>query len=577
MKRRSLLQHATFSLLLFTSFNLFAESTPQISSRIVGGEEVKNASQYPWIVSIKNTITGGHFCGGSLIDQQWVLTAAHCMEDVTANNIKATVGEYDLSSVPETTATSIDKIIIHPDFNSASLDNDIALIKLSTPVTNTTIATLSKLETADFTAVDTITSTAIGWGSTAGFSPNEKVDPIYPSILNVVSLPLLSTDTCESKLNLSTDKSAPFTNNMVCAGDTVNGGLDSCQGDSGGPLVVESIDQNETQQIGIVSFGFGCGDSDNPGVYTKVANYTEWINNQINGVTSVSNTDYFVADINESKRFTITIENDSENTISPNFSLSDNTKFSLQTTECANLAAKDTCTISFDYTPDAYQTDTTTLFVTTNDDTVSDSTIEIEARGMKSVNATEITFTDNADVTWYQSNSQPWLLSEDDSYLQSPSISDNGSTQITTIISGDWTLSFDWAISSEAEYDYLTLFINGVAIDNISGLQNFTSENYQISGTNTVITWRYTKDESVSLGFDAAFLHNVRVTGSDGSSTSTEKELPAIDSTTVITNSSSNNSNSSNGGSLHWWSLCLLLIVSAFKQPLFRLSLVSSK
>ena len=198
---------------------------------------------------------------------------------------------------------------------------------------------------------------------------------------------------------------------------------------------------------------------------------------------------------------------------------------------------------------------------------------------MKSVNANEISFTDNVDVTWYQSNTQPWLLSEDDSYLQSPSISDNGSTQITTIISGDWTLSFDWAISSEAEYDYLTLFINGIAIDNISGLQNFTSENYQISGTNTVITWRYTKDESVSHGFDAAFLHNVRVTGADSSSTSTEKELPAIDSTTVIT--SSNNSNSSSGsgsgGSLHWWSLCLLLMLGLFKQSLFRLSLVNRK
>ena len=114
-------------------------------------------------------------------------------------------------------------------------------------------------------------------------------------------------------------------------------------------------------------------------------------------------------------------------------------------------------------------------------------------------------------------------------------------------------------------------------MDSISGLQGFTSENYQITGPNTVITWRYTKDESDSHGFDAAFLHNVRVTGADGSSTSTEKELPAIDSTTVITSSSSNVSNSSSGGSLHWWSLCLLLMLGLFKQSLFRLSLVNRK
>ena len=573
MNNTTFAKQLTFSCLLITSINAFAEESQQLSTRIIGGNEVADKSTYPWIVSIKTANTENHFCGGSLIDQQWVLTAAHCMEDVTANNIVATIGEYDLSSYPETTATSIDKIIIHPAYDADYSDNDIALIKLSTPVTNTTIATLSSLETSEFTDVDTIISTAIGWGSTAGYSSDEDdVDPIYPDILNAVSLPLLSTDTCESSLNRFNGNQGPFTNNMICAGDIANGGLDSCQGDSGGPLVVESIDQNETQQIGIVSFGFGCAAPNNPGVYTKVANYTEWISAQINGVSSVYGTDYFVADINDSKRFSITIENNSENTISPNFSLSDNTKFSLQTTECANLAPKNTCIISFDYTPDAYQTDTTTLFVTTNDDAVSDSTIEIAARGMKSVNANEITFIDNADVTWYQSNTQPWLLSEDNSYLQSPSISDNSSTQITTIISGDWILSFDWATSSEAGYDFLTLFINGIAMDSISGSQDFISESYQITGANTVITWRYTKDGSISTGLDAAFLHNVRITDTNESSTNTGTELPAIDTTTVISSSSS-----SGGGSLHWWTLCLLLIVSAFKQPLFRLSLVSSK
>ncbi len=565
MNNITFVKQLTFSCLLITSMNVFAEDSLPLSSRIVGGDEVTSKSTYPWIVSIKTANTESHFCGGSLIDEQWVLTAAHCMEGLSANNIVATVGEYDLSSSPETLSTSIEKIIVHPNFNSSTFDNDIALIKLSTPVASRTIAALSSLETTEFTSVNTITSTTIGWGSTVGFSSGEDVDPIYPDILNEVSLPLLSTTTCGAAI-------PNFTDNMVCAGDISNGGIDSCQGDSGGPLVVESIEQNETQQIGIVSFGFGCAAPNNPGAYTKVSNYSEWIDLQINAVTSVNNTDYFVADIGETKVFTITLQNNSESIISPTFSLSNEAEFTLQTSECTGLAADSTCDVSFEYEPDAYQTDKTTLLVETNDDTVADSIIEIEAKGMQIVNPNDITFTENTDVTWYQSNTLPWLLSEDVSYLQSPSISDNGATQITAIVSGDWSLKFDWAISSEENYDFLTLFINGIAIQSISGIQDFTSEDYQIAGTNIVITWQYTKDSSLDGGSDVAFLHNARMIGVDQSSTDTATDLPSLEPVVV-----ESTNNSSSGGSLHWWSLFLLMIITTFKQSLFRSSIVSSK
>ena len=565
MNNTTFFKQLTFSCLLMTSMNSFAEDSLPPSARIVGGDEVTSKSTYPWIVSIKTANTESHFCGGSLIDEQWVLTAAHCMEGLSADNIIATVGEYDLSSSTETPSTNIDKIIIHPNFNTVTFDNDIALIKLSTPVTNTTIMALSSLETTEFTSVNTITSTAIGWGSTVGFSSGEDVNPIYPDILNEVSLPLLSTTTCGAAI-------PNFTDNMVCAGDISNGGIDSCQGDSGGPLVVESIEQNETQQIGIVSFGFGCAAPNNPGAYTKVSNYSEWIDLQINAVTSVNNTDYFVADIGEVRVFTITIQNNSESLISPTFSLSNEAEFTLQTIECAGLAADSTCDVSFEYKPDAYQTDKTTLLVETNDDTVADSTIEIEAKGMQIVNPNDITFTENTDVTWYQSNTLPWLLSEDASYLQSPSISDNGATQINAIVSGDWSLKFDWAISSEENYDFLTLFINGIAIQSISGIQDFTSEDYQIAGTNTVITWQYTKDSSLDGGSDVAFLHNARMIEVDQSSTDTATDLPSLEPVVV-----ESTNNSSSGGSLHWWSLFLLMIITTFKQSLFRSSIVSSK
>lgn len=553
MKKRTLCQHIVFYYLLLTSLQVIAASPLQFSTRIVGGVESSAATEYPWAVSLKSQSNNQHFCGGTLINEQWVLTAAHCIGNKSPSNIIATVGEYDLKSSPATASSAIEKIVTHPDYNDTTLDNDIALIKLSAAVSIEIITLLSSLETENSLQVETIVSTAIGWGSTVGYTIGDNPNPEYPDILRAVSLPLLSAEMCKTTMPMTT-------NNMVCAGDVVNGGVDSCQGDSGGPLLVESASEMNTQQIGIVSFGQGCAAQGTAGVYTKVANYKNWIDANINGIASINNTDYYVAPIGETNTFSITLKNQSELSLSPTFSISNSSLFALNSDDCAGVAAAATCTLSFDYSPDAYGIDTAIITVNTNDVSVPDSSIYIEAAGMLTTDANSLTFTDNTEVDWYQSNTLPWLISNDASYINSPSIADLGQTQLSAIVSGDWILNFNWAISSEQNYDFLKLFINGTQVESISGQQQFSAQSHTISGSNTVITWQYVKDSSIGNGLDKAFLHHVRMIKS--ASEDTIITPPTLD----FGNANSSVFKTSGGGSLQWWNLFLLMIIAFYKQ-----------
>ncbi|MGB5445473.1 MAG: serine protease [Psychromonas sp.] len=246
----------------------------EISTRIVGGEE-SEIDQFPWAVSLKDSATLAHFCGGSLIAKQWVLTAAHCLINnnndtaKSAAKITATVGEYDLDSIPATPSIEIEQFYIHPDFNSTTQVNDIALLKLATAVDDPSLIEPFSIENTIAAVTSQRSVTALGWGSTVAYNPNETVDPDYPNILNHVEIALFTDHMCSSALGNN------YTAEMLCAG-LEDGGKDSCQGDSGGPLVINQ--DGSWQQIGIISWGNGCAAEGYPGVYTRLALYEEWVN-----------------------------------------------------------------------------------------------------------------------------------------------------------------------------------------------------------------------------------------------------------------------------------------------------------
>ena len=252
-----------------------------VSPRIVGGSTAQ-VGAWPWQVAfLFNGVSpsSGQFCAGSLITDEWVVTAAHCVAVTSSIDIQA--GIHSLASNAGQRRDVV-STIVHPSYDPAqNFNNDIALMKLSSPVTlNSTVSTIVPLIAEDGAlAAPGVTATVTGWGTTSSGGASSDA-------LLQVDVPIVSTTDC----NASTSYNGAITANMLCAGLIEDGGKDSCQGDSGGPLVVP--EGTGYRLAGIVSWGIGCALQRLPGVYTRVTEMRDFIN---------QHTGVFTADISLSK------------------------------------------------------------------------------------------------------------------------------------------------------------------------------------------------------------------------------------------------------------------------------------
>ncbi|XP_078509282.1 transmembrane protease serine 9-like [Lissotriton helveticus] len=244
---------------------------PTISNRIVGGEDAQEGS-WPWQISLEKN--GFHICGGSLITNQWVVSAAHCFSrPIYTSSYVVRMGAYQLSiSSYNEVRSNVMNIWVNWNYTSTGSLGDIALLELETPVTFTDYIQPVCLPSASIKLPVGMSCVVTGWGNTG-----EGVNLQYPKTLQEVEVPIVDQQVCNSLYgNILYD--------MVCAGN-LEGGKDSCQGDSGGPMVCKF--GSTWLLAGIVSWGEGCARPNYPGVYTRVSVYEDWIRQHVPEVGSV--------------------------------------------------------------------------------------------------------------------------------------------------------------------------------------------------------------------------------------------------------------------------------------------------
>ncbi|XP_017072652.1 trypsin beta [Drosophila eugracilis] len=248
----------------------FGSVTPSPSDgRIVGGE-VTTITEFPYQVSVQ--LNGQHICGGAVIGDQFVLTAAHCFEiPWSSDDYTVRVGSSEHASGGH--VLSLRQVITHGGYNPQSHDNDLALLILHARLNFTEHLQPVPLATlADPPTVDTRLLVS-GWGFQAEESLVSTEVSVSPQ-LRFVDVDLVEPDQCRRAYR----QVLPVTQRMICA---ARPGRDSCQGDSGGPLVGFPADEGPARLYGIVSWGLGCANPNYPGVYANVAAFRNWIDAQM--------------------------------------------------------------------------------------------------------------------------------------------------------------------------------------------------------------------------------------------------------------------------------------------------------
>jgi secreted trypsin-like serine protease len=503
-------------------------------------------------------------CGASFLGDRWVLTAAHCVDTKNANLLKMNIGEYDLSDGAEN-AIDIANIYIHPQFDADAISNDIALIELvsSSDVVGVKIA---DPDVTDQYAIENSLATIAGWGGRTGYAPNEGPTSDFPDILNKVDLRLMTNAQCREELGKSLGISADnvsVTDVMICAA-IPEGGRGACQGDSGGPLIVNT--SSGVKQVGIVSWGFGCAASGYPGVYTRVSEFKDWISTITDGIAVTQRHNFGFGLEGEVQTTELTVTNNSEINVGLSFAFSDSNTFTLDASNCAILDAGNSCQVSVSYLPTSANDVSAELIITTDDAQVLSSSATVTGGTTLgySVELAAIVGSESDAVTLFSggtNGASAWVASSTEVGIESTTTGDMQDSIFVAKIEGEGVLTFDWAVSSEANpleetdpdferFDALFLYLNGDLVDVIDGNDdeiNFTEYRVDLPEGSNLINWTYSKDPDVSEGDDKGFIRNL-VFAATVVTPSPVEVLP-----TPITPNSSGG-----GGSLGWILLCLV-------------------
>ncbi|XP_063238295.1 trypsin-1-like [Bacillus rossius redtenbacheri] len=226
---------------------------PSLDRRIIGGS-VASITDFPYQLSFQDW--GAHICGAAIIGSYWAVSAAHCFNNAPTPRLRAGTAQLGVGG----TVHEVDRYVLHEQFNSWSMDNDIALLHVVTPFQfSSSVQPIGLPSQGQVVAAGT-QAVVSGWGLTSADGSEDSSVLLY---LNTV---VFSQTQCNSFYS----DYGGLASGMMCSG-YAEAGKDACQGDSGGPLA------SGGKLVGIVSWGDGCGKAGRPGVYTDVAYYRNWI------------------------------------------------------------------------------------------------------------------------------------------------------------------------------------------------------------------------------------------------------------------------------------------------------------
>ncbi|MEZ9290220.1 trypsin-like serine protease [Vibrio lentus] len=513
-----------------------------VSARIINGKE---ATQGNWpfmaaLVSRNVNAYDGQFCGASFIGERYVLTAAHCVEGNGREDLDVVIGVSNLSaSQAAQHRYAVDNIYVHEYYNSAATGNDIAIIELAEKPAESVVNLVDGYVRGNLN--DGQMLTVMGWGDQDASDGYASKSELYQ-----VNVPLVNQYECNS---VPHSGYASIGSDAFCAGYS-DGGYDSCQGDSGGPIVVST--NGTYEQLGIVSWGKGCAQSNAYGVYTNISYFDDWINEQKAGL-SYRQIEMLGAKLLAPISHTFEFTNKSDQNIAVNrvYPISGNDTV-ITDNGCSILTVGQSCEVVVSFDLNSIGEHEFGINVDT-DLLVGTVTSTASVIGARSVTDTVSSYVSIPNSGVY--NTQAWITEGDS--LSSPSISHGTSTALIVEGIPAGTVSFDLTASSEADYDFVEVYINGQKLDSVSGEFSGSVNLPMVRDSNNSFMITYVKDWFGSNGNDKATVKNFSYTD--------EIKTPDPDG------SQDARSSGSSGGSLAWhWLLVLFggLIVRKLPSPL---------
>lgn len=491
MKQAKLLS-LSLGIACLSSSSVFAD----VSSRIINGQEAI-ADEWPFMAALvyKNVDAyDGQNCGASFIGKRYVLTAAHCLHNVSSEEVDVVIGVSDLaSSDAENHRYSVNNIYLHENYTAAHTSNDIAIVELAKVADEKIIALVDRYTRANLQ--DGQMLTVMGWGDQDASDRRSTSSKLYQ-----VDVPLVNQDICKSAGGFGSDYRS-IGEDAFCAGYE-DGGYDSCQGDSGGPILIET--NGTYEQLGIVSWGKGCAQADAYGVYANVSHFESWIETYTSGL-SFRKEEFLGSTRLGVVSHKFEFSNFSDQVINV-ISVDSVNGAVIVDNGCQNIAIGTTCQIEVSKNIDTIGAQS--FGVTLNSDVAGlesvTSTVDVTGSKLASDEVLSLITIPQNEVF----NTRTWAV-ENNKIVSTPDLGNIEETKLSIQGIPKGSVTFDVSVSSERGYDKLNILLNGVKIvKDVSGSWSETITLNLVRTTNNSIEFTYEKDTSQISGDDQVTLSN---------------------------------------------------------------------